>query len=148
MTHEIVKRHAANFPNLTIDLNGFDRVVPRCDFCVTVSGTSALHIAAYNVPFIVVYRVNPLHWHLIGRWVVKARTYSLVNILSGRPEKIVPEFIPWYGSNKTVADAVIDYLQHPEKMAEQKVALEEMIRPLARPGAAKNVAEIVLEMIR
>jgi lipid-A-disaccharide synthase len=148
VTHEIVSKYAANFPNLSIDLNGFDRVVPQCDFCITVSGTAALHIAAYNVPFIVVYRVNPLHWHLVGRWVVKTRTYSLVNILSGRPDKIVPEFIPWYGSNKIVADAVIDYLQHPEKMIEQKRALQEMLRPLARPGAARNVAELALEMIR
>jgi lipid-A-disaccharide synthase len=148
VTHEIVARHAANFPNLTIDLYGFDRVVPQCDFCITVSGTAALHIAAYNIPFIVVYRVNPLHWHFVGRWVVKTRTYSLVNILSGRPDKIVPEFIPWYGSNKIVADAVIDFLQHPEKMTAQKRALQEMLRPLARPGAAKNVAELALEMIR
>ena len=119
-THEIVSKLSAYFPGITIDINGFDRVVPQCDFCITVSGTAALHIAAYGVPFVVVYRVNPLHWHLVGRWIVKARTYSLVNILSGRSEHIVPEFIPWYGSNKIVADAVIDYLKHPEKMAEQR----------------------------
>lgn len=146
-THELVTRLAADFPRLTIVRDGFDRVIPRCDFCVTVSGTAALHIAAYGVPFVVVYRVNPLHWHLAGRWIVKARTYSLVNILSSEPEKIVPEFIPWYASDKPVADCVIDYLNHPEKMAEQARQLSRMVRPLDHRGASKNVAQMAAEMI-
>ena len=45
-------------------LNQFDEMVPRCDLCLTVSGTATLHVAAFGVPMIVVYRVNPLMWHL------------------------------------------------------------------------------------
>src|SRR5204863_273683 len=81
-----------------IDTGPIDSIIPRCDFAVTVSGTAAVHVAAYGVPMIVVYRGNPLLWHLVGRWVVKTRTYSLLNILSDERAKIVPEFIPWHGS--------------------------------------------------
>ncbi|HWB52872.1 MAG TPA: hypothetical protein VG722_01725 [Tepidisphaeraceae bacterium] len=146
-THATVTRLSSDFPGLEIQPDNFDSAVPACDFCITVSGTAALHVAAFGIPFVVVYRVNPWHWHLVGRWVVKTRTYSLVNILSGRPEKIVPEFIPWYGSNKEVADRVIDYLQHPEKMTEQQRQLAEVLRSIDRPGASMNVARMALEML-
>lgn len=146
ITHAKAAELSRGFPNLTQALNGFDQIVPQCDFCLSVSGTAALHIAAYNVPFVIVYRVNPLHWHFAGRWIVKTRTYSLVNIFSGQSQHIVPEFIPWYGSNQPVTDKIIDYLNHPEKMAEQKRALRQVLLPLARPGAARNVAQMAFEM--
>ena len=66
----------------TVGVNQFDEMVPRCDLCLTVSGTATLHVAGWGVPMVVVYRGNPLLWHLIGRWIVKTRTYSLVNLLA------------------------------------------------------------------
>ena len=53
--------------------------------------------ACYGVPLIVVYRVSPILWYSLG-WLVKTRTYSLVNLLSDDKHPIVPEFIPWFGS--------------------------------------------------
>jgi lipid-A-disaccharide synthase len=150
-THDVVVDAARGCAGLTIDPGGFDRVVPQCDFCVTVSGTAALHVAAYGVPQVVVYRGNPVLWHLVGRWVVKARTYSLVNILAGRvggrEEQISPEFIPWYGSNGPVAEAVVDYLRHPGKMAEQRRLLLEVVRPLDQRGASMNAARLGVELM-
>jgi len=96
---------------------------------------------------IVVYRGNPLLWHLIGRWIVKTRTYSLVNILSDEKDKIVPEFIPWYGSPAPVANAVLDYLQRPEKMGNQRQQILRVINKLDRRGASMNVAKLALELL-
>ncbi|HEY8665400.1 MAG TPA: hypothetical protein VIL86_01985 [Tepidisphaeraceae bacterium] len=127
--------------------NGFDSVVPKCDLCLTVSGTATLHAAGYGVPMIVVYRGNPILWHLIGRWIIKTRTYSLVNLLSDAHEHIVPEFIPWYGSNDPVAQKAMDYLRHPEKLAAQKKRLLHLIQTLDKPGASENVAKLAMGMM-
>src|SRR5581483_3932685 len=89
------------FGKVEIFADGFDQAVSGCDLCVTKSGTSTLHVAAWNAPMIVVYRLNPLVWHLAGRWLVKTKKIALVNILAGQID-LVPEFVPWYGSNQPV----------------------------------------------
>jgi lipid-A-disaccharide synthase len=146
-THDVVAGLAAGFANLDLELGAFDRMVPRCDLCVSVSGTATLHAAAYGTPLIVVYRVNPLAWHLVGRWVVRTRTYSMVNYLSGRPGHIVPEFIPWYGSSAEVGEAAVRYLRDPAKLEGQRADLLNVIRPLDRPGASANAARLAMSLL-
>jgi lipid-A-disaccharide synthase len=80
-THPIVSAEVARrgLP-VTIERDAFDAMVPRCDLCVTVSGTATLHVAGWGVPMIVVYRVNRLLWQLLGRWIVKTR-----HVFAGEP---------------------------------------------------------------
>jgi lipid-A-disaccharide synthase len=134
-------------PRIEIKCDAFDELIPRCDLCLCKSGTSTLHVAAWGVPLIVVYRVHPLIWHGAGRWIVKTRKIALVNILAGNVDA-VPEFVPWYGSNEPVAKCAIELLRDPAKLAEQKKTLAKIIAPLDRPGASINVAKMVLEMVR
>ena len=95
---------------------------------------------------IVVYRGNPLLWHAIGRWVIKVRTFSMVNILHDSHEHIVPEHVPWYGSNEPVAQQAINLLRTPEALLAQRERLLELIRNIDHPGASTNVAKLVIEM--
>jgi lipid-A-disaccharide synthase len=147
-THPLVSHDvAAASIRLEIGEGKFDEMVPRCDLCITVSGTATLHVAGYGVPMIVVYRGSPVLWHLIGRWIIRTRTYSLVNLLADRHEHIVPEFIPWYGSNEPVAQMAIDCLRHPEKLAGQREKLKRLVGALDRPGASMNAARLAMEMM-
>jgi lipid-A-disaccharide synthase len=130
----------------TIAIDAFDDLVPRCHLVITKSGTSTIHVAAWNVPMIVVYRINPILWHLAGRWLIKTRKIAMVNILAGQID-LVPEFIPWYGPSKAVADCAIDLLKHPEKLADQKQKLAKVMRQLDRPGASRNAAEIAVRLM-
>ncbi len=125
----------------------FDQMVPQCDLCLTVSGTATLHVAGFGVPMIVVYRGSPILWHLVARWLVKTRTFSLVNLLNESRETIVPEIVPWYGNNRPLADMVIDYLKHPQKLAEQRERLNRLVKKLDHPGASMNVARLALAMM-
>jgi lipid-A-disaccharide synthase len=131
----------------TVEQNAFDKFIPQCDLCITKSGTSTLHVAAWNVPMIVVYRINPILWNLVGRWVVKTKKIALVNILAGQKE-LVPEFIPWYGSNDSVADCAIDLLKHPAKLDAQRAKLAGLIKSIEKPGASMNAARLAMELIQ
>jgi lipid-A-disaccharide synthase len=138
--------------------DGFDEMVPRCDLVITVSGTATLHVALHNVPMIVVYYGSPITWNAVGRWLVKTRTYSLVNLLAADPAlaaggkvtpdlHIVPEFIPWYGKTKVVADYAIELLAHPQGLHAQRANVAKLIKRLNHPGASKRVAKMALEML-
>jgi lipid-A-disaccharide synthase len=145
ISDELNRRNLTN--TFSAQLDAFDTLIPQCHLCLTVSGTSTLHIAAHNVPMIVVYRGSWLLWNLLGRWIINARTFSLVNILSPGGKRIVPEFIPWHGPADEVAQCAIEYLRHPEKLAEQRRLLAEMVRTLNRPGASGRVAEMAVGLM-
>lgn len=148
--HERVRRIIAEGPvaaqAFDVRPDAFDDFVPRCDLCLTKSGTSTVHVAAYGVPMIVVYRVSPLAWHLAGRWLVKTRKIAMVNILAGQTD-LVPEFVPWSGPPDGVAEVALDLLRNPHKLADQRQRLIDLLAPMSHPGASRKVAEIALGMM-
>lgn len=134
--------------------DAFDEMVPRCDLCLTVSGTATLHVAGFDVPMIVVYNGSPVLWNVLGRWLIRTRTFSLVNLLAApKPAEAdparhaVPEFVPWHGSTAPVADLAVDYLRHPAKLADQRRRLGALIDRLDRPGASMNAARLALDLM-
>lgn len=145
-THDQVAS-AINGGPFTVEPDAFDRLLPQCDLCLCKSGTSTLHVAAFGVPMIVVYRVSRFMWYVLGRWLIRTRKIALVNILAGQID-LVPEFIPWYGSNQPVIDCAIDLLKHPEKLAAQREKLTALVATLDRRGASMNVAKMAMEMIQ
>ena len=70
---------------------------------------------------IVVYRISPFTWNAGGRWLVRTRTFAgqpagaKVRQRPGRPAS-VPEFVPWYGPARPVADLALDYLRNPQNL--------------------------------
>ena len=132
--------------DVTVKQDGFDDLVPRCDLVITKSGTSTVHVAAWRVPMIVVYRINPLLWELVGRWVVRTRKIAMVNILAGQID-LVPEFIPWYGSNQPVTECALEFLRHPELLAAQREKLDALMAPIDHPGASLNAAKLALSLM-
>lgn len=146
-THPVVEELARDIADLKYAEGQFDEMVPRCDLCLTVSGTATLHVAGHGVPMIVVYRGSRMLWHLAGRFIVRTRTFSLVNLLSEGRQHIVPEFVPWYGSNRPVAELALNYLRNPDKLRDQQGKLQKLVSSLDRPGASMNVARLALAMM-
>jgi lipid-A-disaccharide synthase len=131
----------------TFGMERFDELIQPCDLCLAVSGTNNLHIAGLGVPVIVVYRINPIVWNLAGRWIVNTRTFSLVNLLNDNHQQIVPEFVPWYGSNAPVAAKTLEYLRNPQLLTDQRDRMRNLIRTLNKPGASRNAANLALEIM-
>ena len=146
LTRHSLGRLRLNSSKVVVVQDAFDQVIPECDFCLTVSGTATLHVASYGVPMIVVYRSNPLLWNFLGRWLIKTRTFSLVNLLSD-DKRLVPEYIPWYGSNKPVFLHALDYLKNPEMLLSQRRRLLDLVARLDKEGASNNTARIALDLM-
>ena len=145
-SHPLVIEMLRGRTDVTITLDGFDELVPRCDLVITKSGTSTVHVAAWRVPMIVVYRINPILWELVGRWLIRTRKIAMVNILAGQVD-LVPEFIPWYGSSATVTECALEFLRHPAKLAAQREQLDALMTPIDKPGASINAAKLALSLM-
>jgi lipid A disaccharide synthetase len=70
-----------------------------------------------------------------------------VNLLSDIRSHIVPEFIPWYGSNEPVANCALQLLHDPERLRAQRERLRHLVQALDQPGASMNAAKLAIEML-
>jgi lipid-A-disaccharide synthase len=66
------------------------------DFAMVASGSATLEVASAGCPMVVMYQTNRILWHLVGRWLVHAKFFTLVNLLADR--ELVPEFMPYFTS--------------------------------------------------
>ena len=144
--HDIVSATCPTRIDCHVRQDAFDALIPQCDLVLCKSGTSTVHVAAYGVPMVVVYRINTVLWQTVGRWLVKTPKIAMVNILAGNVD-VVPEFIPWNGDPAPVAAAALLLLATPERLADMRQRLLDLVGPLDRRGASDHVARLALTML-
>ncbi len=152
ITDPIARSHVRNFPEVSVHLDGFDEILPRCDLALCVSGTATLHVAALGVPMVIVYAGSRLFWHGVARHIVRARTFGLINLLAsdgrldGR-DLLCPEFIPWFGPTEPVVRAMLELIRDPALRSRQRGQLQSVIQKIGRPGASDRVAALTLDLL-
>ncbi len=119
--------------------------VDTCDFALAASGSVTLQVAAAGCPMVIMYQSSRILWYLAGRFLVKTRNLSLVNILAGR--ELVPEFMPYFTSIEPIVDTVERLLEDKNKLARISSELIGLVKPLAQKKAGEETAKIVVEML-
>lgn len=115
------------------------------DFAIVASGSATLQLAAVGCPMVIMYQSSKILWHLLGRWLLKTKYLSLVNILANK--ELVPEFMPYFGSIKPIMETIELLLEDRDKLAQTSGELIQVAEPLTEKKACKEVAEIVVEML-
>ena len=94
---------------------------------------------------VVMYQTNRILWHLVGRWLVHAKFFTLVNLLADRA--LVPEFMPYFTSIDPIVEKVATFMNCPEALNRLSNDLIDMVEPLTEKKAGQEVARIVLDML-
>jgi lipid A disaccharide synthetase len=142
-------------------------LLSKCTLCLTTVGANTAELGALGVPMIVLIALQQLDamraWDgalgiLVNLPLLGTPIAKIVNILAYRAmgdrkfawpniwadgREIVPELVGYLDA-KTVAEFTLDYLQHPEKLAQMKDLLRQT---RGESGAADKVAEIVAGLI-
>ena len=140
-------REAANaLPRfITIEVDRLHETLEWADAALVCSGTATLNVVRHDVPMVAMFRMNRLPWLLFGRWMVRSPLRALPNIVAGRG--VVPEFIPHFGSDEPIAEALSEVLTDAAVQAGQREAFA-MIRTRFDAhdpaGEAVDVIEAVL----
>jgi len=121
------------------------RTAAAVDFALVASGSATLEVASSGCPMAVMYQTNRVLWHLAGRWLVRPKFFTLVNLLADR--ELVPEFMPYFSSIEPIVRTIDGYLQDPSRLARTSNALIDMVEPLTRKKAGQETARIVLERL-
>ncbi len=118
-------------------------VMAASDAVMVTSGTATLETMLFKRPMVVAYRMANLTYQL-ARHLVKLRFISLPNLLAD--ERLVPEFIQSTATPENISAAIVDYLDHPEKIDElEKRFLE--IHERLRCNANEQAADAVLNLL-
>ncbi|MHC4424198.1 MAG: lipid-A-disaccharide synthase [Planctomycetota bacterium] len=117
----------------------------EADFAIVASGSATLQVAAVGCPMVIMYQSSRILWHLLGRWLVKAKYLSLVNTLANK--ELVPEFMPYFSSIEPIVETIEQLLDDRDKLAQLSGELIQLAGPLGAGSASEKVAQIVGEML-
>ena len=115
------------------------------DFSIIASGSATLEVAAVGCPMVIMYQSSRILWHLAGRFIVRTKYLSLVNILAGR--ELVPEFMPYFSSIEPIVERIELLIEDKSKLAQVSDSLIRLVEPLAGREARRQVAKIAVEML-
>jgi lipid-A-disaccharide synthase len=127
----------------------------NCDFALVASGSATLQVASAGCPMVIMYKTNPLLWHLLGRWLVITKYLSLVNILADRQpfggklraEPLVPEFMPYFRSTEPIVETIHGLFEDKTRLSQISADLLAVVRPLTTKKAGSEVAQIAISML-
>lgn len=117
----------------------------NADFAIVASGSATLQVAAAACPMVIMYQSSPVIWHLLGRWLIKSKHLSLVNILA--QYELVPEFMPYFRSINPIIKTVKQLLADPDTLTQTSTELLELTKPLGQNKASQKVSEIIVNML-
>jgi lipid-A-disaccharide synthase len=132
-------------PDLDIHLidGEADAVLEAADVVLIASGTATLQAALWKKPMVISYKVP---W--LTAQIMKRQGYlpyvGLPNILCG--EFVVPELLQDDATPSKLADALLDWLNHPNKVNQLKTRFAQMHETLRRPTGLL-VAQAVAQTI-
>ena len=127
-------------------VDSVNKTAGMVDFSIVTSGSATLEVAAAGCPMVIMYQSSRILWHLLGRWIIKTKYLSLVNILACR--ELVPEFMPYFTSIEPIVASIKQLLQDKDKLAQLSSELTRLTKPLAEKKACREVAKIAVDMLR
>lgn len=118
-------------------------VMAAADVVLVTSGTATLETMLFKKPMVIAYRMAELTYQ-IARHLVKIPYVGLPNLLA--KERLVPEFIQKEARPAELVAALLDYLDHPKKIAilEKKFSeIHQTLRCNANQQAALAVTKLI-----
>lgn len=119
-------------------------VMQAADAILLASGTATLEAMLFKRPMVVAYRMSNLTYAIAKR-LIKVPYISLPNLLASK--KLVPELIQEAATPENLAQALLDYLQNPQKVKELQSEFIDLHKKL-RLNASEHAADAILNLIK
>ena len=134
---------------MVIETDKVDQVLRWTDVALIVSGTATLHAVAAGTPMVVVYNTGWCKWHLMGKWIVRTRTFTLPNLVAEPAGlgRVVPELVPHFGQCPPLVAALEPLLREPGLRRDQTAALAQIAQAFDGPDFAALASGHILGAI-
>jgi lipid-A-disaccharide synthase len=116
-------------------------ILEVADAAAVASGTATLDAALAGVPFVAVYRMQPLSY-AIAKLLVRVPHIALPNLIAGR--RIVPELVQGACTPEAIAGELARLLADPAAAERLRADLAGVATSLRGDGAFDRAAEAIL----
>ncbi|MDC3066285.1 lipid-A-disaccharide synthase, partial [Candidatus Pelagibacter sp.] len=121
-------------------------IIKNSFFAVSKSGTVSLEICKYEVPSIIIYKMNPINFFFIKR-MVKTKFANIINIINQK--EIIPELLQSECNSKEIFNSVNYFIQKPEMIKKQQELVKKTVKSMQNDELSSlNAANIVLNYIK
>ncbi|MEM6458315.1 MAG: hypothetical protein AAF710_02875 [Planctomycetota bacterium] len=119
------------------------------DAALVVSGTATLQAASRRTPAVAVYNADMRLWRLVGRHLIRTRTFALPNVIaeSVGAERVMAELIPHDGTPEPVAAALRPLLTDPAERAAREAGFGVIAKAFAGKSFGREAADGLLAEI-
>jgi lipid-A-disaccharide synthase len=140
---EIVAAHGMPESSLVIVHHQTREALSAADVAAVASGTATLEAALLGTPMVVVYKESPVNWHALGS-LITTEHFGLVNLIAGR--RLATELMQDDFNGESLSHELLS-LMTPERNANMRADLTEVINRIGEPGASKRAAKAITEFI-
>jgi lipid-A-disaccharide synthase len=127
-----------------IEVNNVYDLMQRVAVGAVASGTATLEAACFGLPYVLVYKVNPITY-AVGRGVMKIKYLGIVNILAG--QDVVTELVQGDFNPERLATELVSLLKEPARRAALLEKFSEVVALLGAGGAYQRAADAVVESL-
>jgi lipid-A-disaccharide synthase len=138
--HEIIARVGVPEARQWIEVGTAPVLMQRAEVAVVASGTATLEAACFGLPYVLVYKVNPVTY-VAGKCLVRIKHLGIVNILAG--ETVVEELVQGACEPEPLAKSVATLLMSPLIRLELESRLAAVVAGLGAGGAYHRAADAV-----
>jgi len=115
-------------------------LMTAADAVLLASGTAALECMLLKTPMVVSYRLSALSFFILSR-MIKVAYVSLPNLLADR--MLVPELLQDDATPETLAAALLEQLDNPERQVVHFTELHQQLRRDASVESAKAILDLL-----
>ncbi len=119
-------------------------LMQRAEVGVVASGTATLEAACFGLPYLLVYKVNPITY-IAAKTVVRIKHIGIVNVLAG--ETVIKEMVQGKFVPETLSKEVVGLLQDRVAREALIARLGAVVATLGEGGAYGRAAEAVLAQL-
>jgi lipid-A-disaccharide synthase len=109
-------------------------------FIIAASGTATVEIAILEIPYLIIYKINPLTFGILQK-MVDTKFIGMVNILSSK--KIIQELLQDQANPKNIAEKTLECIENTDKYQQIKSDLAGVKEKLAPYGATRKTADFI-----
>ena len=142
LVDQLMAAHGAGLPIELLDGRSHEALA-ACDATLIASGTATLEAALFKRPMVIAYRLHPLSWQLMKRmryqpWI------GLPNILCR--DFVVPELLQHDATPNALADAVLQWLDAPQRAQALEQRFMEL-HHLLRRDTARTATDVIARLL-